>query len=103
MLFVVVCIDKPGTRELRIANRPKHVAFLDGLKDTIVLAGPMLDDRGDAIGSMLLLEAADPAEARRLAAADPYAKAQLFESVRVEKYRISIKDGVRLTLNGVRV
>ena len=103
MLFIIICIDKPGSKELRVATRPAHVAFLDTIEHTMVLAGPMLNDRDDSIGSVLILEAPSLAEARRIAAADPYAKAGLFESVRVEKYRISIKHGVRVSLGGVSV
>jgi uncharacterized protein YciI len=44
-------------------------------------AGPLLDDAGEMIGSLVILDVADMAAAQAWAANDPYAKAGLFESV----------------------
>ena len=29
MLFVLVCTDKPGSLDLRLATRPQHLAYLE--------------------------------------------------------------------------
>jgi uncharacterized protein YciI len=85
MLFAFLCKDKPGHLQLRLDVRPDHVAFLNGLNQagTLKFAGPLLDDENKPNGSIVVVEAADKAEAAAISAQDPYAKAGLFESVEV--------------------
>lgn len=88
MNFVLYCVDKPGHGQVRADNRPAHLDYLKSKLDQIVIAGPMLDDDGESVlGSLLVIEAADRAEAEAFATGDPYAKAGLFESVTVKAYR----------------
>ena len=48
----------------------------------------MTSEDGEAmIGSVLIIEAADRAEAEAFAAGDPYAKAGLFESVTIKPFK----------------
>ncbi|TIU11566.1 MAG: hypothetical protein E5W44_10355, partial [Mesorhizobium sp.] len=49
-------------------------------------AGPFLDAAGKPDGSLVMIEAPDMAGAQALAAADPYAKAGLFESVEIRPW-----------------
>lgn len=85
MLFALICKDKPGHLDLRKQTRPDHVAHLNALNDRRVLnfAGPFLDENADPMGSLVVIEAADKAEAEAIAAADPYARVGLFQSVEV--------------------
>lgn len=88
MNFLLYCVDKAGHGHVRTENRPAHVDYLKSNLDRIVIAGPMLSDDGAAmLGSMLVIEAADRAEAEAFAAGDPYAKAGLFESVTIQAYK----------------
>ena len=74
-------------QELRAAVRPQHLAYLEASLAHIVLAGPLLDDDGRPIGSMLLMDFPDRKAAVAFAAEDPYAKAGLFASVAVTLWR----------------
>jgi uncharacterized protein YciI len=85
-MFVLICRDKPGHLEVRKANRDAHLAYL-AETGIVRLAGPLLDDAGGMIGSMLAIEAADRAAAEAFAAADPYAKAGLFASVEIMAWK----------------
>jgi uncharacterized protein YciI len=85
-LFALVCIDKPGAREIRAANRPAHLEHLDG-SGVVTLAGPFLDGEGNPTGSLIVLDVPDMAAAEAWAAADPYAKAGLFESVTIRAWK----------------
>ena len=44
MLFAVLCVDKPNHISLRMATRPSHVEFLNGLnaQGILKMAGPFL-------------------------------------------------------------
>jgi uncharacterized protein len=96
MLFSVVCTDIPGGLDLRLATRPSHLAYLETYADRLVHAGALLDVNGRPCGSLLLIDVADEAEARGFAAADPYNKALLFESVVIRPFRPAFKDGRKL-------
>ncbi len=72
--------DKPGHLETRKANRDAHLAYA-GKTGVVQMAGPLLDDEGDMCGSLIVLDVPDMEAAKAWAAADPYAKADLFASV----------------------
>lgn len=85
-LFVIEAKDKPDAFALRQATRPDHLAFLSGLGDALVLAGPFQDDEGRANGSMVVIKAETKAEAEAIAARDPYAEAGLFADVSIRAW-----------------
>ena len=88
MLFALICKDKPGRLQVRLDTRPAHVAFLEGLNGDkkLAFAGPFLDAEGKPNGSLVVVEAPDMAAAQALSAADPYARAGLFESVEIRQW-----------------
>jgi uncharacterized protein YciI len=86
-VFAIHCIDKPFQQQLRAATRPEHLAYLETAIDQVVVAGPLLDDEGSPIGSMMLMEFPDRKAAVSFAADDPYARVGLFASVAVTAWR----------------
>ena len=80
MLIALIARDKPGALQTRLDNRDAHIAYL---KSTGVVsqAGPLLDDDGGMIGSLVILDVEDVQAARGWAENDPYAKAGLFSGV----------------------
>lgn len=87
-LFALVCIDKPGSLDVRMGARERHLAWV---KDQpLKLGGPFLDERGDMAGSLMIVEAADLAAARAFNAADPYTQAGLWASVDIRPFRVTI-------------
>jgi uncharacterized protein len=50
-------------------------------------AGPFIDAAGQMCGSLIILNVATKAEAEAWAAADPYAKAGLFQSVMIQEWK----------------
>ena len=88
MHYIVFAIDKPGHVDMRQSIRPDH---LKSQKDILVTAGPMQSDDGAAmIGSMLVIDVADRAAAEAFAKGDPYAKAGLFESTVIKRWKRTI-------------
>ncbi|WP_199553497.1 YciI family protein [Sandaracinobacteroides hominis] len=86
-VYAIHCIDKPQQRELRASTREQHLAYLESAIEQVLVAGPLLDDEGLPIGSMLLMEFPDRRAAVAFAAEDPYARAGLFASVAVTAWR----------------
>ena len=87
MLYALICLDKPGSADIRTANRDAHLAHLTGAGDAVVEAGPFLDDEGGMCGSLVIFEMADRAEVEAWAADDPYGKAGLFRSVEIRPWK----------------
>ena len=83
-LFAIICTDKPGALALRMEHRPAHRAYL-AASGKVVHAGPFLRD-GAMSGSLIVISAADRAEAQAFAAADPFARAGLFAETRIEEW-----------------
>jgi uncharacterized protein YciI len=87
-LFAIICTDKKKEGlELRKANRPDHLAWLDGLGRTVVAAGPFTDEEGNPSGSLVIIEACSLDAAKDIAAQDPYGKAGVFESVEIRPWK----------------
>jgi uncharacterized protein YciI len=88
MLFVIYCVDRPGRSQVRLDNRPAHLAFLESYKANLVAAGPLQSDDGAGmLGSLLIMDFPDRAAAEAFAAGDPYAAAGLFESVVIRRWK----------------
>jgi uncharacterized protein len=87
MLYAVICTDKPNSLVLRQAVRPEHVAYLESLGGTLVLAGPFLEPVNETMnGSLIVVEAPSLEAAGKIAASDPFAKAGLFASVEIRPW-----------------
>ena len=86
MLFAMMCHDKPNHLETRKSNREAHLAYVEET-GVVVMAGPLLDDAGEMAGSLIILEMESLDAAKSWAANDPYAKADLFESVTLSAWK----------------
>jgi uncharacterized protein YciI len=80
MLIALIARDKPGALQTRLDNREAHIAYL---KETGVVsqAGPLLNDVGAMVGSLVILDVEDMKAAQDWANNDPYARAELFSRV----------------------
>ena len=91
MHYIIFAQDKPGATGVRADSRPDHLEYLKSKSDILVTAGPMQSDDGEAmIGSLLVIDVADRAAAEDFAKNDPYAKAGLFESVVIKRWKRTI-------------
>ncbi len=86
MRFALMTQDKPGALQTRLDNRDAHLAYIQAT-GVVEMAGPFLNAEGQMCGTLIILEVADMAEAENWAANDPYAKAGLFETVRLQAWK----------------
>lgn len=86
MRFTIITKDKEGALQVRLDTREAHLAYI---KDTgvVEMAGPFLNEDGQMHGSLIVLDVADRAAAVAWAENDPYAKAGLFDKVRIEEWK----------------
>jgi len=90
MLYALVAHDKADGFEARTAARPDHLKHLEALGDTLVLAGPYLDEQGRMTGSIMVVEAETQAEAEALFAKDPFMVQGVFERYDIRPWKLSI-------------
>jgi hypothetical protein len=89
-LFVLSCIDRPNSLERRMAAREAHLAYVAQHRDMVKLGGPYLDAAGQMAGSLIIVEALDRAAVEAFSAADPYVKADLFDHVDIQAWRVTV-------------
>ena len=84
-LFCYVGHDGPDGLAKRPDVRPAHLAHMAPLaaEGRVRYAGPLLDAGGQPRGSLVMFEAPDYAEAKRIAEGDPYLAEGVFERVDV--------------------
>ena len=88
MLYAIYCLDRPGQAGLRAATRQAHLDFLAPYVERIRFAGPLLAEDGESmVGSLLVIDFPDRAAVDAFLAADPYAKAGLFQSAVARPWR----------------
>ena len=88
-LFVLTCLDKPNSLDVRLGAREAHLAYV-AERGVLKLGGPFLNEAGDMAGSLMIVEVADLAAAHAFNANDPYTKAGLFESVDIRPFRVTV-------------
>ncbi len=88
-LFAFIGHDGPRGPELRELHRPAHLEALEALsaEGRVRHAGPLLDEAGNPVGSVIIFEAESLAAARAIADADPYVKEGIFERHSVHETR----------------
>jgi len=83
-----LCFKKMDSGDIRTTSRPAHLQYLKGFGERIVAGGATLSDDGEAVtGSFLLVDMADRAAVEAFAGDDPFAKAGLFGSVEIRRWR----------------
>ena len=86
MLFVITALDRENSLALRMATRAAHFDYAHAT-GAVRLGGPFLNENGDMMGSLIIVEAADLAAAQAWQRNDPYAKAGLFARAEVRSWK----------------
>jgi len=94
MDFILYCLDKPGRADVRRRIRPTHLEYIAQRQETFRYGGPLVDERGEVKGSLMIISAPDRAGLERHMQGDPYFGADLFESVTIWASRQVIPETV---------
>ncbi|TXC67976.1 YciI family protein [Sphingomonas ginsenosidivorax] len=87
MLFAFYLIDRPAAADLRKEVRPRHVAYLAAVADSIAFAGPLLsDDLQSSLGSLLVVDFPDREAAERWVAGEPFTAAGIYANCTVHPF-----------------
>jgi uncharacterized protein len=86
MRYALICIDRPNALQTRVETRAAHLEHIQ-TSGVVEQAGPFIDAAGQMCGSLIVLGVASRDAAEAWAAADPYAKAGLFQSVMIQEWK----------------
>jgi len=91
-LFTIYAIDVPDSGPLRAVHGEQHRDRLRNATDPVrvVIAGPLRNDDGDPIGSLLIVEAESAEIVRQFVEADPYRINSIYDTVDIRPFAVSI-------------
>ncbi|MEQ1771009.1 MAG: YciI family protein [Devosia sp.] len=95
MLYALIAHDRPNRVALRMEIRPEHLKHLDALGDQLMLAGPFLDEDGNMVGSIVVIEAESLDAAKAAFDRDPFVQRGLFDSVTIKPWKIGVNKTVK--------
>lgn len=84
-LFAIRCLDDEGSAELRQRHLAAHLAHVEARISQYAVAGPLRQGE-ETVGSLLVMEAGDTAEARARIEADPYFAAGVWRDIAIEEF-----------------
>lgn len=91
-LFCIHGLDKPDAEALRQGHYAAHRAFLETAAAwgvTIAASGPLMsDDSERMLGSLFIVEADSAATVASFNAADPFARAELWQSISIRRFTL---------------
>ena len=85
MRFAFVGHDRHDAGDLRARLRPEHAGYHRDRSNPV--GGPLLDEHGEPCGTLIVLEAVDLDEARRVVAGDPFVVGGLFATSSLHELR----------------
>jgi uncharacterized protein len=77
--FAVIAWDVPDSAAIRDAARGAHFAHIERIVDRVAVAGPLKGADGAIIGSLVVLDVANVADAEAVLRADPYFSAGVWD------------------------
>jgi uncharacterized protein YciI len=93
MPFILYAKDKPNS-PLRAQHRGAHLDFVATCREVFLYGGPMLDEAGRVIGSLMVLDLPDRAALEAHMARDPYFVQGIFGSVEIFESRQIVPETV---------
>ena len=90
MQFMIKALDGKDKLARRMEVRPRHLAGMEKLRDSIICAGGLLDEEGKMKGSVLILDFPSRADLDAYLAAEPYVAERVWEQIEVETMNVVI-------------
>lgn len=95
MLYAITLTDAPDSDSPRKEHHAGHIAHFGANKAKIALAGPLSDDNGESVGSLVVFEAESAEDAQAFIEGDPFYDAGVWQNVMVAKLKASIFDAAK--------
>lgn len=90
MLYMIMVRDQAESEAARQQHRDGHLAHFAAHKSRIALAGPLNDDDGRSVGSLVIYDTESEAAARAFIRADPFYDAGVWQGPVIASFKGSI-------------
>jgi uncharacterized protein YciI len=90
MLFAIICKDRECVDGIRESVKEEHMRFLAENREFYKLVGPLMDDHGNSIGGLAVVDLADLKSVNELVSRDPMVVADVFVSVDIVPWKAMI-------------
>ena len=88
--FIIRAYDGSGQLQRRLEVRPRHLENMQRIQEHVLCAGGILDEEGQMIGSLLVMEFESRAELDAYLASEPYVCEHVWERIEVERMNVVI-------------
>lgn len=92
--YAIYCRDKVGKADQRQAASPAHLKHVEQNLERYFIAGPIRDEGGATVGSLLIVKAESVDEARAFLKQDPYFSANIWESIEIHDFMPAAGDWI---------
>ncbi|MGO4439167.1 YciI family protein [Rhizobium sp. RAF56] len=92
MLAVRVALSNPEKAAERQSNLEDHKRHLRSGRLRIVQSGPILNEHGEGSGGVVVADVVSLEEMRRFSAEDPFVLHEVYSSVSIYEWRLTIGD-----------
>ena len=96
MQFLINAYDGDNMLEKRMEIRPRHLENIDRLGKHVVFAGGRLNDDGNPVGSVMIMEFETKDELDEYLKTEPYIEAKVWDRVDVEPFNVVILGGEKV-------
>ncbi|MEP2990494.1 MAG: YciI family protein [Parasphingorhabdus sp.] len=92
--YAIYCRDKAGAGDQRQAASPAHLMHVEEHLENYFIAGPIKDNDGATVGSLLIVKADSADKARNFLEQDPYFSADIWESIEIHDFMPAAGDWI---------
>ena len=93
MLFLVYSIDRSTEgKEIRRRTREAHLRYVRDYKSLVTYGGSLLNENGEMIGTLQIVEAVDRSALDQFLKDDPYNRENLFEKVIINETKQTLPE-----------
>lgn len=93
-IFAAIIKDVENSDAARAELRQPHLDHIAASVPHLSLAGPLLDDAGKSVGSLLIVKAENAEAARQLVQQDPYYTAGIWAEIQIIEFKASAGEWV---------
>ena len=91
MQFIITAYDGEGMLAKRMEVRPRHLDGIERIKENVICAGGLLDDKGKMKGSVLIMEYENREQLDEYLANEPYVQEKVWQKIEVERMNVVIR------------
>tara|TARA_B100000029_G_C17075138_1_gene778363 strand:- start:111 stop:383 length:273 start_codon:yes stop_codon:yes gene_type:complete len=86
MAYLLICTDNENSLDNRLKKRPDHIEYLKKFNEKLLLAGPIMNDVNEPMGSVIILDFESIKDVNNFIKNDPYNEIKLFSDIKIKKF-----------------